>query len=263
MLGSIRRNVRIFASSQRYKWLSFLIYRTQAFGWLSLFMLSTVSSILSISVIYSVSSGIQGWSYFQVLALSGLASAAIGAAMYFVNPYHTVIDMRNGVFDQVLTKPYNTAVLILSRSGSAAPAGAIASGLALFAYSIANTGFGIAALAFSVALFVLGCLALVMFMMFITILSYVLFKSAGYLNWITNIAGETAAYPLPIFGVAGMALLTVALPVGLAAFYPAQLVFGKADYATGAALGVLAVALAYAFYRGSLWLLRFYSSGGG
>jgi ABC-2 type transport system permease protein len=259
----VARNLRIFLSSQRYQWLSFLIYRSQGAIWLVVFSLSTLASVVGISVIYSVSNGIAGWSYYQILALSGLANTILGVVDYLVNPWNLVTNMRNGTFDQVLTKPYNPIVLVLSRQGWVAATGSIVSGLALFVYSIAQLQVNPLAIVPALALVALGCVAVTLFMVFMSMLAYVLFKSANFLHWIVSIAKSTAEYPLGIYGVTGIFLLTVGLPIGIASFYPAELMFSKIDYTPVLVVAAIAIVLSYLFYRGSLWLLKFYTSGGG
>lgn len=258
-----RADLRIFLSSQKYKWLSNLAYRTQSIGWIAILALSAMTGIVSITVIYGVSNGIPGWSYLQMLALSGLASAASGISTYFIHPSNLVENMRNGILDQVLAKPYNPILIILSRFGWVAGLGSIVSGLAIFSYAIAQVQVSAVALAVAMAVFAIGCMAFVMFNVFLSILAYVLFKSGGFLNWIVNIASGTSSYPLTVFGLAGMLILTVGMPIGIASFYPAELVFMKADYLIGMGVALIGIALSYLFYRGSLWLLTFYTSGGG
>ncbi len=264
MLQSIRKNLKMFAVSQRYTWLSFLIYRGQALSWAVVWMFSTAASFVSISVIYGVSPGIAGWSYYQMLALAALSNMAIGIVSYLIRPWDLIMLMRNGVFDQFLTKPYDPIALILSRSGTRASIGGVISSLAMLAYALANQG-GISMPAFmtAVLLFALGTAALTMFIVTISILSYVLFKSGNYIQWLINIAGTTSNYPLQIYSIAGTVLLTVGLPVGLAAFYPAELMFAKISYPFTLGMAALSIALIMTFYRASTYLLRFYTGGGG
>ncbi len=264
MLDRIRQYIVMFITSQRYMWLSFLIYRSQAIVWAVVWMFSTLASFISISVIYEVSSGIPGWSYYQMLALAALSNMVIGIVSYLIRPWDLIMLMRNGVFDQFLTKPYNTVALILSRSGAKASVGSIISALAMLIYALANQGnMSIQAVLVAVVLFALGAGALTMFVVFISVLSYVLFRSGNYIQWLINIAGTTSNYPLPIYSVAGIVLLTLGLPVGLATFYPAELMFLKIDYQLSIGIACISVILAFLFYKASMYLLRFYASGGG
>lgn len=232
--------------------------------WIIVWMFGTAASLVSISVIYGVSGGIAGWSYYQMLAIAALANMLIGIVSYTITPWNLVPIMRLGTFDQYLTKPYNPIVLILSRSGSKASIGGVISGSIMLVYALANiSGINPIALASSLALFVLGTATLVMFAVMISLLSYVLFRSGNYIQWLMNIASDTANYPLQIYGLAGTVLLTVGLPVGLAAFYPAELMFVKIDYTFTVGIALLSALMLFGFYKLSMYLLRFYTSGGG
>jgi ABC-type uncharacterized transport system permease subunit len=102
-----------------------------------------------------------------------------------------------------------------------------------------------------------------MFLLMLTLLSYVLFNSAGYMQWVANIASTAARYPLTIYGLPGILLFTVGLPVGLASFYPSALVFGKVSAElTALIIGVEALSIALYYYT-SKWLTKKYRSGGG
>lgn len=263
MLGNMARNLKVFTSSQRYMWLSFFAYRFQAYVWLAVVGGSIASTVVSITLIYTVSGGITGWSYFQLMALAALSNMAFAVASYLLNPWTLVMNMRNGVFDQVLTKPYNTILLTLSRSGWVGNASVFLSGVVLFVYSLTQVQVTALALVASLAVFAVGCLAFTMFLVFMAMLSYVLLRSANYLNWLSNIAQHASEYPIWVYGIAGMMLLTVALPIGLASYYPAQLMFLKTDYTTALMAVAIGLGLSYAFYRSSYWLLKFYTSGGG
>ncbi len=247
----------------KYNLLSFLVYRTQALVWIVVSVFSTISGFISVSVIYQVSSGIPGWSYAQMLALVALANIVFGFINFMINPQNLVRSLRNGGFDQALTKPYNPMVSIFSRYGSPLSIGTIISGIALLAYALSNTTVNALSVSSSMVLFSFGSAALVMFLLFITLVSYVLFKSGNYLQWVTSIAKTASQYPLAVYGLAGTLLLTVALPVGLASFYPAALMFSKIDYLSFATVLALSIAMFVIFYKLSKWLLKFYTSGGG
>jgi ABC-type uncharacterized transport system permease subunit len=243
--------------------LSLFAYRFQASLWFFVALMDVLNVLVTITVIYGVSSGIAGWSYAQMLALAGFSSTAFGILFFLMNPFNLIMAMRNGSADQLFTKPYNKIVMVFSKYGSFNLISLIFGGIALLVYGIMNTQFSILPLIASIFLFLLGTTAMLMFILFISLLSYVLFKSGSYINWLTGIIQNASQYPLFIYGSVFMVLLTVAAPIAIATFYPAELIFMKVSITTVAEVAAATIVMAYLFYKGSMYLFRFYTSGGG
>ncbi|MCL4388071.1 ABC-2 family transporter protein [Candidatus Marsarchaeota archaeon] len=263
MLENISRNLRMYYSSQKVLWKDIAIYRMQFIVWIFVFMLSTVASVVTITIIYNVSSGVAGWSYYQMLVVSSLANMMIGLVLYNISPQRLARTMRNGQFDQRILKPYNPVVTMLSLYGTKTSIGSVISGALVFGYAAYMAGISASGLFEMLFIFAFGVVSLTMFLLTITLLSYVLFNSAGYMQWITNIASRAAQYPLTIYGLPGTLLFTVGLPVGLASFYPSALVFGKVSQVSVVlVIGVEALSIAV-YYCACKWLTKKYRSGGG
>ncbi len=263
MLESISRNIRMYMLAQKYMWKDFLTYRAQAAVWIVIFMLSTISSVITITIIYDVSKGINGWSYYQMLVISSLANMMIGIVFYNISPQRLGREMRNGQIDQRIVKPYNPVLTILAMYGTKTSIGSVASGLAVFVYAAYMAKIHLLGIAIILGVFLLGSAALLMFILILSLASYVLFNSASYIQWITNIASRTAQYPLTIYGLPGMLLLTVALPVGLASFYPSAFIFGRISMESLLAIVLIEAVAIVVYYRISKWLISKYRSGGG
>ena len=263
MLDGIFRNLKMYNASQKVLWKDIAIYRTQFIVWIFVFMMSTVASVVTITIIYDVSSGVAGWSYYQVLLISSLANIMIGIVFYNISPQRLARTMRNGQLDQRILKPYNPIVTMLSLYGTKTSIGSVISCALVFGYAAYMAGISTIALFEMLLIFALGVVSLIMFILMVTVLSYVLFNSAGYMQWVANIASRAAQYPLTIYGLPGILLFTVGLPIGLAAFYPSALIFGK----IGPALVMLVVAIEAfmiaVYYYACKWLTKKYRSGGG
>ncbi|MGC8669823.1 MAG: ABC-2 family transporter protein, partial [Candidatus Micrarchaeia archaeon] len=74
---------------------------------------------------------------------------------------------------------------------------------------------------------------------------------------------NASSYPLTVYGVAGLALLTICMPVGLATFFPAEEAFGRLPIGEFFGFLILEIIAAYAYYKISSFLITKYSSGGG
>jgi ABC-type uncharacterized transport system permease subunit len=128
MFDNTLKNVRMYYHSQKVQWKEISIYRTQFIVWILVFMLGTISSIITITIIYSISNGIAGWSYYQMLLVSSLANMMIGFVNYNISPHRLARTMRNGQFDQRILKPYNPIVTMLSLYGTKTAIGSVISG---------------------------------------------------------------------------------------------------------------------------------------
>ncbi|MCL4371887.1 ABC-2 family transporter protein [Candidatus Marsarchaeota archaeon] len=263
MLESVSRNLKMYYASQKILWKDIAIYRTQFAVWIFVFMLSTVASVVTITIIYDVSSGVAGWSYYQMLVVSSLANMMIGMVLYNISPQRLAKTMRNGQFDQHILKPYNPVFTMLSLYGTKTSIGSVISGALVFGYAAYMAGVSAIGILGIIIIFALGVVSLTMFLLMITLISYTLFNSAGYMQWVANIASRAAQYPLTIYGLPGILLFTVGLPVGLAAFYPSALVFGKISPISIVLVVVIEAFTVAVYYYACKWLVKKYRSGGG
>ena len=249
--------------SHKMLWKGVAIYRTQFIIWLLVFMISTLASVVTITIIYEVSNGVAGWSYYQMLVISSLANMMISLVSYNISPQKIAIAMRNGQLDQHILKPYNPVITLFSLYGIPTDIGGVISGALVFGYATYMSGISAIGIFEILIIFLLGVVLLAMFMLMITLLSYVIFNGAGYIQWIGDIASMAAQYPLNIYGLPGILLFTVGLPIGLAAFYPSALVFGKISAVSVMLVILIEVLIIVVYYYVCSWLIKKYRSGGG
>ena len=264
MKGQAIRNLKAWYKVDRTGWKSVLVYRLQALIWGSASIFSTITGFVIVTVIYGVSSGIPGWSYFQLLALTSLSNIAGGFFSYFVSIYGTVRQMRNGGLDVLLTKPLNPVMYTIAYFSSRQAATTIAGGLVMLAYSLYHLHIGAASFAYFMVAFSLGLLVTITFGFAFGMLMYLLFKNGRFGYWLLDSLHNAASYPLKIYGAIGVAIFTVAVPFGVAVFYPAELLLGKLSLPLGLAAIAFEIVLIVLFYRFSMWVLtEKYVSGGG
>ncbi|MCL5112380.1 MAG: ABC-2 family transporter protein [Candidatus Marsarchaeota archaeon] len=262
--SDITRNMKFFLLSQKYNWKSFFVaYRAQAITWTVIQGIGTLATIISISVIYSVSSGLPGWTYFQLLALSAIAQISGGILWYFINPTYIANSMRGGGLDQLLLKPYNIIIVIFSRYSHASSIGMVISGIALLVYALSNVKIGVYAFLAFVPAYLAGMSALIFATLAITFASYVAFKDANFIHWGINIAQQASQYPAAIYGMLGLTVLSIVVPMTFASYFPAMILFGKTGYVYAASTALIAIGISVGLYELSLHLLKRYESGGG
>ena len=262
MFGEIKRDIKMHIKSLKYAWMSFTVYRTQAVIWALVFLLSSITGLVTISVIYSVSNGINGWNYYQVLILAGLSNMMIGIVLYF-GLTRIPLTLRNGIFDKMLVKPYNPISMLLLSEPKVVNIMSIISGFGIFAVSAYFLNLGLISILVILLIFFIGVAALIIFMLTMYLLFYVLIKGGKWLNSLIYIGNTASTYPLNIFGTTMMVLFTIGLPIGLATYYPAGFVFGKIPEETILIVIAFEMISIVVYYKLSEWLLTKYTSGGG
>jgi len=262
-MNRFMENLNFIVETQKMAWKSFLVYRAQASVWSIAYALNIVNMVVAITVIYSVSSGIPGWTYFQILALSSLATMVLGIVNYFIASWNLVDQLRRGMLDLWFTKPYSYLMVLSGASITVTFFVDIIGGLVLFTYAVLHLDIQAIQLIYFAAIFVAGTVAYFMFVNMVSLLSYRLLKSANFVGEMENLLENVGRYPISIYGIAGQLIFTLAMPIGLAYYYPAEALFGTINPIGILAALALAIAVAFASHKILYALLKSYSSGGG
>ena len=78
-----------------------------------------------------------------------------------------------------------------------------------------------------------------------------------------NTLSVVGSYPLSVFGTIIMLLFSILVPIGIAVYYPAELIFGKINVVFSLAIILFSLAVAFVSYKLFYVLMRHYTSGGG
>jgi ABC-2 type transport system permease protein len=262
--NDITDSIAFFAWVWVYRFKTFFTYRGQVAIWFTYSSLTSFYSLITMSIIYSVSSGVPGWSYFQILVLSYMVTVAMNILYFTIDPWDLVREMRFGGLDMQLVRPYGVVTLLLSMPDVWPIAiGGIVSGVAILIFALLHVSFSIMSLLGFVFMFSLGSISFVLFTLLFTILSYHLFKSAGFIGRITNVLSTAGNYPLSIYGAVITLLFTVVLPIGIASYYPAEALFGELSALSYTAVIAIEIVVAAISYKGIYALMKRYTSGGG
>ncbi len=264
LYSEVLHNVKTFFFSQKIAYKSMLYYRLQSIFWFLSSILNVFVSVVFVLVIYGISGGFAGWSYYQMLLLIGIANCTFSLVSYFINVYSLTSSMNIGGLDILLTKPINPLIFIFSRFGSVQSISGAIGGIAIAAYAAANLNISYMGLIYAIVLLPLAIACIVFFFLSIGLGMYILGGDADFVEWFLNDIKFAASYPLGVFGTIGAVIFTIFLPFGLATYYPSELILGKIGYAQGTLILVLEIALLYIFYSFSMWIITTkYRSGGG
>ncbi len=261
-LDGIARNVHIFALMQRYMWKEVMVYRASALFLLFAVALGPLINFTFITIIYTVSSGIAGWSYYQLLLLGGVSSAAISIMYYFVQPWGLTNLMKEGGLDIYLTRPYSAYLTVLAL-GNPYQLSSAGTGIIIIIYSMIHLGMTALQAAEFVVMLALGLAVLVTFMVIFSLGIYKLMRSANWTHSLINIFNEFASYPLTIYGVLGIFVLSFIIPVGIATYYPVAIFSGKLGISTLAGMAAISIVFIYIFKRMFYRELKNYTSAHG
>ncbi len=222
----IADELRYLVVSQYYTMKAYLTYRVRFLASLLSTGVGFATQILAITVIYTVSSGVPGWSYLQLLFLSFLSSLTFTFLGYF-NIYSLPGMLRRGRYDGFFSKPVSMEALFFSPpSNVGMPIGIVFSAV-LLAYVASLLGLSWMWLLMFLPLYLLGLIALLFLVTVVAVLAYLFVKSGNFINNVLELLSTTSKYPLNIYGIFPQLLLSILLPVGIATYYPAELLLGR------------------------------------
>ncbi len=257
------RNVRVYLALQKIQWKEQLSYRASFVIYLVFFLLLALQNFVAITIIYGVSSGILGWSYYQMLALTSTATLLFCIIVYTVDPNWLVEELTKGSLDQHLARPVNTQLALLSRTGSKEVVSSVAGAIVILAYTLLHLSFTPLEFAGFVLLFLTGLFTLLSVWLLIIVGSYHLFKKGGFLYTMQGIFQTSGQYPIGLFGIFGGLVLTLVFPVALATNYPVAVLTGQLSPASYLGMLALAIVIMVLAYKGTGELMKRYVSGGG
>lgn len=263
MENRLVRDIRFYLLSQYYWWRGFLVYREQAVMWLVYSLINIAYSYITVAVIYTVSSGIAGWTYYQMLFLVSTATIVMNTLYYNVNIGWLMDLLRRGGMDPYLIRPYGRISIFLSSQEGLGSGSAILGGFAVLLYAAFQIGFNPVGLLAYIVLLVAGGITLVLFTLMLIMLFYHLLRSAQFVQKLVNFVQSASQYPLAVYGFAGQLVFTLVLPVGFAAYYPAEAFLSGISPIGFAEALLIAFAISAISYAGFNKLQVYYTSGGG
>ncbi|MDE1854880.1 MAG: ABC-2 family transporter protein [Candidatus Micrarchaeota archaeon] len=259
----LAQSIRFFFLAQRYYWKDFLVYRAQAVVWALYSLINFLFSYVAITVIYNVSSGISGWSYFQMLFLVSTASLVFGTINYVLSPDWINQLMRRGGMDTRLIRPYGRATIYLSAEGSLSSIVSAFGAFVVLIYSAFRLGLGPAPFIGYLLLLAIGTVTLTLMLLMLIVAAYVVVRGSSAVSRMLSFMSQASSYPLPVYGIVGQLIFTLVIPIGVASYYPSELVLTSVGALTLAVVLLVSVAISTVSYLGFNRLMRHYTSGGG
>jgi ABC-2 type transport system permease protein len=251
----VRRYLRLLATQLRASTAVALQYRVEFVGQGLLAVLWTSWSLVPLLVVFGTDRPIAGWRFEEALVVMGWFTLMKGLLEGAVNPSlaSVVEHIRKGTLDFVLLKPADAQFLVSTARFQ--PWRAVDAVTALAVFTVAFTRLGrapdpAAALA---ALVLLACAALVLYSLWILVVSAAFFVvKVDNLSFLFSSIFDAARWPVQVFRGGWRLLFTFVVPLALMTTYPAMALLGTLSPAL-AAQAVLG-AVAFAVVARLVWL---------
>jgi ABC-2 type transport system permease protein len=219
-----------------------------------------------ILLIYSTTSGIPGWTFYEFLLFQGTLTLVMGVGHFlFVGiPVEVIHNIRNGTFDKYLLNPVNVLVYLTVIAMDWDGLAQVFSGIVLLVIAfaklnIALISYGMLAYAILVLLAFLFQYAV---MILVSALAFLMIQSWALLDLFFKLA-DLARYPSNVYGSGVQFFITFLFPVSISAFYPAQALLNGFNLLPVLKVGIPVII----FFLFSLWLwkaaMKKYASAGG
>jgi ABC-2 type transport system permease protein len=231
-----------------------LQYRLEFIGQGALALLWTTWSLVPLVVVFGQRQGVAGWTFEEALVVIGWFTLMKGLLEGAVNPSlaSVVEHIRKGTLDFVLLKPADAQFLVSTARFMPWRIVDVAAGLAIFAVAFARMGRAPSAGAVAAALALLLCAALVLYSLWILVISAAFHVvKIDNLSYLFSSIFDAGRWPVTVFQGFFRLLFTFVIPLALMTTYPALALLGKLDLPTAA--GVLAGALAFAGLSRVVW----------
>lgn len=219
---------------------------------------------LFIFIIYTNSSGIPGWTAYELLLLQGifLMIKGFSFASFGGMIWNTIKSVKDGALDVVLLKPLNPIFNLISHAFDAEDFGKFFGGVLLTVFAVYNIG-SIEAwrwipfiIWFVIGLGVFFCFALLASALAIKYISTWRIYEVIETIWLFG------QYPVSIYSKVIAGFLTFIVPIAYANYYPALFLLGKPDLFLGIPIFVTSI-LIFLCYSYWMHVFKSYSSAGG
>jgi len=214
------------------------------------------TSVYFVKVVFDQIDSLNGWSFYEVLFIYGIASTGRSIHHIFFDNLWTVgwQYIRPGTFDRFLVRPVNPLFQLVAERVQQDGFGQLLIGLILLGTAMPNIGveWGVLNVLLLVVMVIASGVIFVAVNLFCATLSFWMIDSLPLTFAVFNLS-DFARYPLTIYNKGIRLLLTWLVPYGFTAFYPAALFIEDDGYQTIAMLtpvvAFVSMWLAYRFWK--------------
>ncbi|HSN13329.1 MAG TPA: ABC-2 family transporter protein, partial [Anaeromyxobacteraceae bacterium] len=223
-------------------------------GGLSLFW--TGWSLVPLLVVFGRRREVAGWSFEEALVVIGWFMVMKGILEGAVNPSLAAVveHIRKGTLDFVLLKPADAQFLVSTQKFAPWRIADVVAGMATFAIAFHRMGRVPGAGAIASAVLMLGCAALILYSLWILVVSAAFFVvKVDNLSFLFVSIFDAARWPSDVFRGLLRIVFTFVIPLAVMTTLPARALLGK-DFGPVDSAAALAGALAFAGFARVVWL---------
>ena len=249
IVKNMKRTLYISLISQLYCWKSMAVYRTQFIFQILYSAIGPLVTYFFISIIYTATAGIHGWSFYQLLFLSSLIGVVSPLVSYIITPATVLRALRRGTLDTMLLRPYSAFTALMSNYGDPSSGLAAIDASILTIYAGSHLSITVTGMIEFMFLLTIGIILLSIFSLTLVMLFYKLFRSGSTFQSALNAAYNYGQYPLSIYGFPTTLLLTLIVPIGFATYIPAEIIIGALNFLDFIVLSIVAILLMVILYK--------------
>jgi ABC-2 type transport system permease protein len=220
-------------------------------------VISLVTQLLGLSVIFSNTTNLRGWTADDLLVLIGIHFFISGVVGLVIRPSMQALmeGIRLGTFDFLLTKPADSQLLASSQVVAPQAMTDVVVGVGVIGFGLTRTGIDLTPVSVLLFLITLVCgFAIVYgFLLLLSTCAFWFVKLDNILVIFQALFGNAGRWPVSIFPGWMRPVLTFVVPIAFAVTVPAQALTGQLS-AAGALLSVGVAALFLVASR-AFWLL--------
>jgi ABC-2 type transport system permease protein len=213
-------------------------------------------SLVPVLIVFGNRAGVAGWSFDEALVVIGWFMVMKGILEGAVNPSLAAVveHIRKGTLDFVLLKPADAQFLVSTQKFAPWRVIDVMAGVGTFAVAFRRMGRWPAPEHVLAALLLLGCAALILYSVWILVISAAFFVvKVDNLSFLFVSIFDAARWPADVFRGILRFVFTWLVPLALMTTFPARALLGK-DFGPRDALAALAGAAAFAAFSRVVWL---------
>ena len=192
--------------------------------------ISLTTQVLGLSVIFTNTSDLRGWTADDLLVLIGIHFFISGLIGLVMRPSMEALmeGVRLGTFDFLLTKPADSQLLASAQVVAPQSATDVAVGIGVVIYGVSRLDVAVGPAALGSFALTLGAgLAIVYsFLLLLSSLAFWFVRLDNILVIFQSLFGNAGRWPVPIFPGWLRAVLTFVVPIAFAVTFPAQALTG-------------------------------------
>ncbi|NLK94572.1 MAG: multidrug ABC transporter permease [Clostridiales bacterium] len=262
----MKRYIKLYKRFLQQYIKSLMEYRVDFVLGLIGFILVQMAGVVFIQLIFNSIPSLQGWSFYEILFIYGIAQIPRGIDHVFTD-YLWIFSWKTiakGEFDRYLLRPINPLFQVISESFQPDGFGEIIIGTVLVIYSSFHLGisFGIIQILSFIVIMISATIIYTSIKLATTSIAFWVKFSQSYIFMAYSISGF-AKYPIGIFPKGVKIVLIGIIPFAFTGYYPGAYLLGRESFFMGvvmtAIISIIAFIVAY-----NIWLkgIKVYESAG-